>query len=46
MEGGGGYCRPHQLGRKPFHSGNFSERAIGNLGNFSDCLTDLYDISC
>jgi len=41
--GGGG--RRVQPPRNPFHSGKFSERTIGNSGNFSAHSPVLFDIS-
>ena len=40
-----GTLQPPQLGRNPFHSGNFSKRTVGNSGNFSDCSPDLFDLA-
>ena len=42
---GAGGCGPSKLGRNPFHSGKFSKRTIGNLGDFSACSQVLFDIS-
>ena len=46
--GGGetGGLQPPKLGRNPFYSGKFSQRTIGNSGNFSDCSPALFDITC
>ena len=33
------------LGRNAFNLGNVSEKSIGNLGNSSDCSTELFDLS-
>ena len=43
--GWGGEGAAPRLGRNPFHSGKFSERTIGNSGNFSACSSALFDIS-
>ena len=38
-------CILPKLGRNSFQSGKFSERVIGNLGNFSAYSPALFDIS-
>jgi len=39
-----GGLQPPQFGRNLFHWGNFSEKPIGDSGNFSDCSPDLFDL--
>ena len=41
---GGQGAAAAKLGRNPFHSGKFSERTIGILGNFSAYSPALFDI--
>ena len=43
--GGDRGLQPPKLGSNPFHSGEFSERTIGNSGNFSARSPALLDNS-
>ena len=39
-----GRLQPPSVGQNEFHSGNFSERTIGNYGHFSHSSPDLMNL--